>query len=196
MKRRRIIVLDALICVLLSVAVWMASLSTSLFNVEKEEVTVEKEEEFIEVIEVSKVFVPLEVNLDEEVQEYIWNECTKNDLDFHVMMALAFKESSYKEDAFNGRDYGLFQIRDVNHDWVNKELGRKLDYMSPYDNTDAAVLMVSKLNNKYGDKGIERVLMAYNCGETGAKRLWDKGIYSSDYSRSVLEYRGRLVNPE
>ena len=29
--------------------------------------------------------------------------------------------------------------------------------------------------------------MAYNMGENGAKRLWDKGIYETDYTNKVIK---------
>ncbi len=31
--------------------------------------------------------------------------------------------------------------------------------------------------------------MAYNMGEDGAARLWEKGIYSTDYTEKILNYQ-------
>ena len=33
------------------------------------------------------------------------------------------------------------------------------------------------------------VLMAYNMGEDAAARLWEKGIYSTDYTEKILNYQ-------
>ena len=52
-------------------------------------------------------------------------------------------------------------------------------------NIEAGVLMLSEAVKKYDDFNL--ALMAYNCGDAGAKRLWNKGIYSTEYSSSVME---------
>ena len=36
--------------------------------------------------------------------------------------------------------------------------------------------------------------MAYNIGETGAKVLWNQGIYETDYTRSVLQIQNNFEN--
>lgn len=38
----------------------------------------------------------------------------------------------------------------------------------------------------------EKVLMAYNMGETGASRLWEQGIFEINYSKSVLQIQQEL----
>lgn len=48
------------------------------------------------------------------------------------------------------------------------------------------------LFEKYEDP--EKVLMAYNMGETGAKRLWDKGIYETDYTNKVIKNIMKIKN--
>ena len=48
------------------------------------------------------------------------------------------------------------------------------------------------INERYEDELLEKysdthkALMAYNCGETGAKRLWNQGYLTSTYSRKVV----------
>ena len=40
----------------------------------------------------------------------------------------------------------------------------------------------------------EFAVMDYNCGNTGAKRLWDAGTYSTEYSRGVMQrYQKRVL---
>lgn len=58
------------------------------------------------------------------------------------------------------------------------------------DNIIAGAYMLGQYLSKYGDENL--ALMCYNCGEAGAKRLWAKGIYSTKYSRSILEYAESL----
>ena len=40
------------------------------------------------------------------------------------------------------------------------------------------------------------VLMAYNMGEDGAARLWEKGIYSTDYTEKYLNYSDTSSNEQ
>ena len=57
--------------------------------------------------------------------------------------------------------------------------------MDPYDNVNMGIEMLSDLAEKYSD--VESILMAYNLGEAGAVNLWNQGIYSTDYTRKVLD---------
>lgn len=53
-------------------------------------------------------------------------------------------------------------------------------FTDPYQNIRAGVFVLRKLFERYQDTNM--VLMAYNMGEDGADRLWEKGIYSTDYT--------------
>lgn len=81
-------------------------------------------------------------------------------------------------------DYGLMQINISNHEWLKNELGL-LDIQEPFNNVEAGMYLLGQLKAKYGTD--HSVLMAYNMGEGGAKQLWDRGIYTSDYSCAVIE---------
>lgn len=57
------------------------------------------------------------------------------------------------------------------------------DYLDPYQNTRGRSLYNKKIVEEYEDPA--KVLMAYNMGETGAKKLWHKGIYETDYTNEI-----------
>ena len=61
------------------------------------------------------------------------------------------------------------------------------DFTDPYQNIRAGVFVLRKLFERYQDTNM--VLMAYNMGEDGAARLWEKGIYSTDYTEKILNYQ-------
>lgn len=129
-------------------------------------------------------FVPLNVNMDEELQEFIYCLSYGYNIDFPFVMGLIQKESTFKPNVISKtNDYGLMQINTVNHEWLSEKFGFT-DYLDPYQNTRAGLYILRKLFEKYEDPS--KVLMAYNLGETGAKRLWDKGIFETNYSSSVL----------
>ena len=83
------------------------------------------------------------------------------------------------------------QINEINHEWLSKELGI-VDFLDPKKNIKAGVYVFRQLFEKYDDP--EQVLMAYNFGEEGAKRLWDEGIYSSEYSEEIMDKQTEYVN--
>lgn len=130
-------------------------------------------------------FVPLDVPMDEELQEFIYCLSYGYNIEFSFVMALISHESSFRTNVqSNTNDYGLMQINTINHEWLSERLGIT-DFLDPYQNTRAGIFMLSRLFEKYEDPA--KVLMAYNMGETGAKRLWDKGIFETNYSSKIME---------
>lgn len=123
-------------------------------------------------------FVPLAIELPADLQEYTYNRCAKLGVPFAVALALMWQESRFQPDAVSadGEDYGLLQLRAEYH-------GKQTD---PRGNIDTGLeLLAGYLIEQHGDIG--KALMLYNCGPTGARRLWAKGIYSTEYSRAVQE---------
>lgn len=118
-----------------------------------------------------------------ELQSVMAKMCDKYGVPYALALAVADHESRFDPDAKSStNDFGLMQINTVNFEWL-KEKG--IDPLTYDGNIEAGVLMLSKALDRYGE--IELALMAYNCGDTGAKRLWDAGTYSTEYSKSVME---------
>lgn len=135
-------------------------------------------------------FVPLNVPMDEDLQEFIFYLSQAYEMDFTFVMALIQRESSYKPDVISAsNDYGLMQINEINHPYLQEQLGIT-DFTEPYSNVRAGMFILRKLFEKYETP--EKVLMAYNMGETGASRLWEQGIFEINYSKSVLQIQQEL----
>lgn len=129
-------------------------------------------------------FTPLECGMPEEQQEFVFYLCSGYNLDFTLVMALIQHESSFDPNVISStNDYGYMQINAINHDWLTKTLA-VTDYTDPYQNIRAGVFVLRKLFERYQDTNM--VLMAYNMGENGASRLWEKGIFETDYTESIL----------
>ena len=79
-----------------------------------------------------------------------------------------------------GTCWGLMQVHPINYDRLRGLGIEPTDYEG---NIVAGVLLIGELLDKYGDQ--HKALMAYNCGEGGAAKLWQQGYYSSQYSRHV-----------
>ena len=120
--------------------------------------------------------------LDTELQAVMYEMCEKYDVPFALALAVAEQESRFNPNVVSEtHDYGIMQINRINFSWLRK---KGIEPLEPEGNIEAGVLMLSEAVKKHGDYGL--ALMAYNCGDTGAKRLWTKGIYSSEYSRTTM----------
>ena len=119
-------------------------------------------------------FTPLDCKMPEEQQEFTYYLCTGYNIDFTLVMALIQNESSFDPAVISKtNDYGY-------------TLG-VTDFTDPYQNIRAGVFVLRKLYERYQDTNM--VLMAYNMGEDGAAQLWEKGIYSTDYTEKILNYQ-------
>jgi len=130
-------------------------------------------------------FIPLEIEMDEELQEFIYCLSYGYNIDYAFVMGLIEAESTYQVDVISStNDYGLMQINTINHEWLTEKIG-VTDFLDPYQNIRSGIYILRNLFEKYEDP--EKVLMAYNMGETGAKRLWDNGIYETNYTNKVIK---------
>lgn len=125
----------------------------------------------------------------EVVQAYLWSICREVGVDYYTVVALIERESKYKYNAVgdNGNSIGYMQIYSKWHTERMKELG-VTDLYNPYENIKVGVDTLAEIQEKYLDSsGANCVLMVYNMGESTAKEFWEKGIYSTKYSREVLQ---------
>lgn len=130
-------------------------------------------------------FVPLDVPLNEDVQEFIFYLSAGYNIDFTFTMALMQHESGFQADVISATDdYGLMQINSCNHDYLKETIGVS-DFLDPYSNIRSGMFILRKLFEKYETP--EKVLMAYNMGEGGASKLWERGIYETNYSKAILQ---------
>lgn len=130
-------------------------------------------------------FIPLDVPMDEELQKYVYLMSNSYNIDFPFVMAVIEHESSFKPEATSGtNDFGLMQINKLNHAKLTEKLG-VTDFFDPYQNIHSGIYILSDLFEKYETPN--KVLMAYNIGEGGAKKLWNQGVLETGYSRSILK---------
>lgn len=130
-----------------------------------------------------------DVPLAEDLQRFTYQQCREAGVDYELVLALIGAESGYRADVVANGNYGLMQINQCNHQWLREELGIT-DFLDPRQNIRAGVCLLSGLAQEYEEPG--RVLMAYNMGEAGARRLWEAGTESSAYSRTVMDRRNAL----
>lgn len=109
--------------------------------------------------------------------------CEEYGVPYALALAVADVESRFDPDATSStNDYGLMQINKVNHGWL---LEQGIDPMTPAGNIEAGVLFLSDYLTAYGDP--EMAIMAYNCGPSGAQKLWASGTYHTEHSIKVMD---------
>ena len=131
-------------------------------------------------------FVYYDIPLKLDIQRHIFDECQLYEVPYELAMAVMYVETGGTFDSSlrsKTNDSGLFQINDVHKQWL-KESGIN-DLYNPYQNSSAGIWILKDALSK-GDN-IHTSLMVYNMGHGGARKLWKKGIYSSKYSRKVVE---------
>lgn len=129
-------------------------------------------------------YVLYDIQLSEELQHYTQDVCEEYGVSYPLVIAIMKKESEFRSDAVSAtNDYGIMQINGGNHEWLEGALGIT-DWFDPRQNILAGVYMLAQFN---GYEDVHKILMSYNCGPSGAKKLWAEGVYSTAYSRSVVE---------
>lgn len=130
--------------------------------------------------------------IETEYEEIIIGVAQEYGIPSTLIKAIIKTESDFNALAVSETDdYGLMQINACNISWLEDELGIT-DLFDPAQNIESGAYILSGYLNRYG---LADALMAYNCGESGAKRLWRQGIHSTSYTKEVfknLDYYGGL----
>ena len=129
-------------------------------------------------------YVLYDIRLSEELQHYTQDVCDEYGVSFPLVISIMKHESEFRSDAVSVTDdYGIMQINGGNHEWLEGTLGIT-DWFDPRQNILAGVYMLAQFN---GYEDVHQILMSYNCGPSGAKKLWAEGVYTTAYSRAVVE---------
>lgn len=136
--------------------------------------------------QVDKLYTYYDVPLGDDLQEYAQDLCEVYEFPYYnVVVAMIGCESSYREGVVSTtNDYGYMQINTCNHQMLHKELGI-CDLLDGRQNIHGGIYILQQFYHKYDD--IWLALMAYNCGETGASKLWAQGVYNTSYSRRIMQ---------
>lgn len=104
-----------------------------------------------------------DVPLDDSLQLHIIEQAESYGIDPAIIVAMAWKESTYRADAIGdgGNSYGLCQIQPRWHYSRMQKLGCT-DLLDPYQNVTVAIDYLCELLNRYGST--EAALTAYNRG--------------------------------
>lgn len=137
------------------------------------------------LVDTADVFL-FDVPLSDSLQRYIYEICADENVPITLVLAMIEHESRFNPEVVSSTDdYGLMQINEVNHEWLEEDF-RCADMLNPYQNVFCGIKIIAKYIEKYeGDYG--KALMAYNMGDYGARKAWQNGVTITKYSTSVLE---------
>ena len=141
--------------------------------------------------EENSIYITLyDVPLSAETQTYVASLSEQYNVPENLIYAVMSKESGFNSDVISySNDFGIMQINAINHQWLSEELGIT-DFLNERENILAGVYILSILYKQFDET--EQVLMAYNCGPTGANNLLAQGITQTEYSQSVLKEMERI----
>lgn len=126
-----------------------------------------------------------DVPLSNDLQDLIFSECVSKNVPSDLVIALIDVESDFNPKLISKtNDYGLMQINICHKESLKKDL-QITNLLDEKQNIKAGVYMLSGIVSKYSN--VNQALMVYNCGEYGAKKLWNNGIFSTKYSKKVIE---------
>lgn len=125
-----------------------------------------------------------------DLQKYVQDLCTERHISYPLVLAVIERETGYRNIKGDGdSSTGYMQVMQKWHEERMKSLG-VTDLSVPEENIAVGIDYLIELFEKYTD--VELVLMAYNMGESGAKKLWEQGIYSSRYSSYIVEREAEI----
>lgn len=141
-----------------------------------------------------EAFVPCDLPLCIRLQEYTASECAAAvpPVPFEMALAVMEHESGFDPGAVSPTDdYGLMQVNAINRERMADEL-EVTDLLDPEQNIRAGVYILSEAIEAAPD--LEGALMVYNHGPTGARRKWEQGITSTEFSQDILTRMDELLN--
>lgn len=126
-----------------------------------------------------------DVPLEEDLQIHIINLCEENNIDPAIIMAMAWKESTFNPSNVgdSGASIGLLQVQPRWHSARMEKLGCT-DLSDPFQNVIVGVDYLVENINRYGD--VAKALVAYNSGSYGGT--------ITGYAQTVLAYAEELNN--
>lgn len=131
-----------------------------------------------------KVFIQADIELDAELQQWIYDYCISKNISPSLVMAIIEKESDCDSSSVgdSGESIGLMQVQSK---WHNERI-EQLNVTNLEDPQQNIMVGVDYLIELFSiNPEVEWVLNAYNGGQAYADRIQNASI-STDYSRYIL----------
>lgn len=157
-----------------------------------------EEEYAVEAVSMDRSKPIYDIPLSTDLQWFTYDLCIDYGVPFDIAIATVYTETggtfndSLVHYNTNGSvDKGLFQINECNYESMRNLLGDQFDPLDPYYNIEAGVYFI--MTAKEHSSEPSTYMMVYNQGAGGAKRSWDKGTYSTAYTRKLVDYAQNIL---
>lgn len=121
--------------------------------------------------------------LDARTQRRAWYACQMYGVSYPMVLAMIEAETGYKNDSVSSA--GAVGYMQVIPDWHKNRIDRlHADITNPVDNIVIGVDYIAELQKHCSNE--HYLLMAYNMGLSEATRMWERGIYTTEYSEYIV----------
>lgn len=144
--------------------------------------------EEIEEALLAQGYFSLAVPLPYDLQDAMRTACAEYSCPYPLALAVAEIESRFDPDAVGAvGEVGVMQLNPGPGGSYHAELQAATgwDPTTQTGNVFCGVYLLGKYMDKYDDPA--KAVMAYNMGESGAKKAWANGVTSTKYTEAVLE---------
>ncbi len=174
-----------------------AHLSESKWNTDLDQLAIndispEEAEIFLFILRLSESITPTDA---QKLAKLIVEECSKNDLDPYLILAVIQIESDFTPKAVSSKGaIGLMQVMPKTGEYVAKDLGisykGKHSLYDPYTNVKLGIHYLSFLEEQFD--GTENALAAYNYGPTKFANSKTLAKNPPKYVKKVLNFKNFL----
>lgn len=135
-----------------------------------------------------------DIPLPADLQVTLHDAAEEFGVDYELALAVIWQETNFQNvTGDGGNSIGYMQVQERFHGDRMADLG-VTDLTDPCSNFRVGCSYLAEMIERY-DGSTEMALVAYNAGPSGAYKHWfSNGVYSNQYSQSVLEYMEGLTN--
>lgn len=122
--------------------------------------------------------------LDARTQRRVWYACQMYGVSYPMILAMIEAETGYKNDSVSSAGaVGYMQIIPEWHKGRMKRL--HADVNNPVDNIVIGIDYIAELQKHCSNE--HYLLMSYNMGLSEATKMWERGIYTTEYSEYIVK---------
>lgn len=147
------------------------------------------EERGLFYLKTNKYLESIKKELSEEIVLAIFDKSKKKNIDPYIILAQIKKESTFNKDAYNKGCIWLLQISKYPLIWYNQKYWTNYKFEQLYSEKMNLEIWIDYLFEKINENNwnIHYSLMAYNWWNWYLKRMLNSWIYSTKYSRDILQ---------
>ena len=122
-------------------------------------------------------------HMDTWTQKRAWYACHGYHVNYPMVLAIIEAESGYQNNAVS--EAGAVGYMQIIPKWHEDKIGPYADIRNAETNIIVGIRYLAELQQYCNDTNY--LLMSYNMGLSEATKLWERGVYSTEYSRKIIK---------